>query len=99
MSISEILKNNPELMDNLTLKVSATDLHEFAELCVNKGRNEKQEPAIKEEYLTSSQFAKALQVSLVTLWSWDKKGITRPLRIGSAKRYRRSDLEKILNPL
>jgi hypothetical protein len=86
MSITEILKTNPELAGNL----------EFAELCINKGKQEKPESKDPEEYLTPAQFAEALQVSLVTLWSWDKKGITRPLRIGNAKRYRRSDLEKIL---
>ena len=55
-------------------------------------------PEVKEaeEYLTPVQFAEALQVSLVTLWSWDRKGITKPLFIGKAKRYRRSDLERIL---
>lgn len=96
MNISEILKNNPELAENLTIKVNASDLQEFAELCINKGRKEKPEATNTEEYLTPSQFAEAVQVSLVTLWSWDKKGITRPLRIGNAKRYRRSDLERIL---
>lgn len=96
MNISEILKNNPELADNLTFRVNATDLKEFAKLCINKGRQEKQEPIDPEEYLTPKQLGDALQVSLVTLWSWDKKGITRPLRIGNVKRYRRSDLERIL---
>jgi hypothetical protein len=96
MSITEILKTNPELAGNLTINVNASDLKEFAELCINKGKQEKPESKDPEEYLTPAQFAEALQVSLVTLWSWDKKGITRPLRIGNAKRYRRSDLEKIL---
>jgi hypothetical protein len=96
MNISEILKSNPEIAGNLTINVNANDLKEFAELCINRGKQEKPEPTNPEEYLTPAQFAEALQVSLVTLWSWDKKGITRPLRIGNAKRYRRSDLEKIL---
>jgi len=30
------------------------------------------------------------------LWSWDRKGITKPLRIGNQKRYRKSDVEKTL---
>jgi Helix-turn-helix domain len=96
MSITEILKSNPEIEGNLIINVSASDLKDFAELCINRGKQEKPEPKDPEEYLTPNQFAEALQVSLVTLWSWDKKGITRPLRIGNAKRYRRSDLEKIL---
>lgn len=96
MSISEILKSNPELAPNLNITAKASDLLEFAKICIEAGRQEKPEPKDPEEYLTPQQFAEALQVSLVTLWSWDRKGITRPLKIGNAKRYRRSDLEKIL---
>jgi DNA-binding transcriptional regulator YiaG len=96
MNITEILKNNPEIVGNLTINVNAAELEEFAELCIEKGRQDKPTPINPEEYLTPAQFAETLQVSLVTLWSWDKKGITKPLKIGNAKRYRRSDLEKIL---
>lgn len=96
MNITEILKNNPEIAGSLTINVTAAELEEFAELCIEKGRQDKPTPINPEEYLTSGEMAKLLKISLVTLWSWDKKGITRPLRIGNAKRYRRSDLEKIL---
>ena len=50
----------------------------------------------EEEYLTPQEMAQALKISMVTLWHWDKKGITRPLRVGNLKRYRRSDLESIM---
>jgi len=96
MSITEILKDNPELAINLNVTAKASDLQEFAKICIEAGRQERPEPKAQEEYLTPQQLAEALQVSLVTLWHWDHKGITRPLRIGNAKRYRRSDLEKIL---
>lgn len=96
MNITEILKNNPELATNLNITARVADLQEFAKMCIEAGKQDKPAPKDPEEYLTPAQFAEALQVSLVTLWSWDKKGITRPLRIGNAKRYRRSDLEKIL---
>lgn len=94
-----ILKENPELAKSVKLEISGADLLAFGETirkntiqdCEKNNRND------VEQYLTPQQFADALQVSLVTLWSWDKKEITRPLRIGNAKRYRRSDLEKILS--
>lgn len=98
MTITEILKSNPELAKHVRVEVSLADLHEFHNFCTEAGRQEKQKQNDPEEYLTPQQFADALQVSLVTLWSWDKKEITQPLRIGNAKRYRRSDLEKILQP-
>jgi len=96
MSITEFLKDNPELAANLNVTARASDLQEFAKMCIEAGKQEKIETKDPEEYLTPAQFAEALQVSLVTIWNWDKKGITRPLRIGNAKRYRRSDLEKLL---
>jgi len=96
MSIIEILKTSPELAGTLTISTNAKDLQELAEYCIEKGRKEKPEPKDPEEYLTPAKYAEVLKISLVTLWSWDKKGITIPLRIGNKKLYRRSDLEKIL---
>lgn len=93
-----VLKENPELAKSVKLEISGADLLAFGE-SIHKSaiaESEKNAPKETEVYLTPAQLAEALQVSLVTLWSWDKKGITRPLRIGNAKRYRRSDLEKIL---
>jgi len=97
MSIAEIIKSNPDLIPNLNITARGSDLQDFAKLCIEAGRQERPEPKDPEEYLTPQQFADILQVSLVTLWSWDRKGITKPLRIGNQKRYRRSDLEKILS--
>jgi len=97
MTIVEIIKNNPELAPNINITVKASDLQDFAKICIEAGKKENQERKDPEEYLTPQQFADALQISLVTLWSYDTKGFTKPLRIGSAKRYRRSDLEKILS--
>lgn len=92
-----ILYENPELAKNLKLEITGADLLAFGESIHKSAITASEKNTPKEEvYLTPQQFAKALQVSLVTIWSWDKKGITRPLRIGNAKRYRRSDLEKIM---
>jgi Helix-turn-helix domain len=96
MSIIDILKNNPELAGNIQIITNDKDLQGFAEYCIEKGRKEKPVQKDPEEYLTPSEYAEVLKISLVTLWSWDKKHITRPLHIGNKKLYRRSDLEKIL---
>jgi len=62
-------------------------------LAISKVSNSQKEP---EEYLTPQELADMLHVSLVTLWHWDQKGITKPLHIGNQKRYRKSDIEKIM---
>ena len=90
-----ILTGNPELAKSVKLEITGADLLAFGESIHKKATEESTAKEI-EVYLTPAQFAEAVQVSLVTLWSWDKKGITRPLRIGNKKLYRRSDLEKIL---
>ena len=92
-----ILKESPELAKSLKLEINGADLLAFGE-AIHKSALEAGEktPRENEEYLSPAEFSSALHVSLVTLWSWDRKGITRPLRIGNKKLYRRSDLEKIL---
>jgi hypothetical protein len=93
-----ILIDNPELAQSIRIEVSGADLLAFAEHIQSRTSEEIKNNSVEspEEYLTSRQFAEALQISEVTLWNWDKRGITNPLRIGSQKRYRRSDLERIL---
>jgi hypothetical protein len=94
-----VLNENPELAKNVRLEISGSDLLAFGNRLVKDAMDQGRLNALNkaEEYLTPEQFSKTLQISLVTLWSWDKKGITMPLRIGNKKLYRRSDLEKILN--
>jgi hypothetical protein len=97
METLELLTKNPELARNIKFEVSGSDLLEFGEFIHKRASEEAKTEPKEEEYMTPQQFADALQVSLVTLWSWDNKHITKPLRIGNKKRYRRSDLEKILS--
>jgi predicted DNA-binding transcriptional regulator AlpA len=90
-----ILKTNPELANNVKLEVSGADLLAFGE-SIHKQASAVKPPEKDEIYLTAEELAKILKVSLVTIWSWDKKGITKPLRIGNQKRYRKSDIENFL---
>lgn len=93
-----ILKEHPELAKSVRLEVTAADLiaysdHIAKELIKAKGKELIRPP---EDYLTPEEFSKILKVSLPTLWAWDKKGITKPLKVGNRKYYKRSDLEKIM---
>jgi len=91
------LKENPELAKSVRLEMTGADLLAFGE-AIHKSAIEAAEKSQKEneEYLTPAEFAEVLKISLVTLWSYDRKNLTRPLRIGNKKLYRRSDLEKIV---
>lgn len=52
-------------------------------------------PPQVESYLKSDDVCELLGISRVSLWTWDKKGITRPVYFGNQKRYRLSDIEKM----
>ena len=95
----KVLRDNPEIAKNVRLEISGSDLLEFSDAVVARAieAGKLQNVTAPEEYLTSDEMAKTLKISEVTLWSWDRKGITEPLRIGNQKRYRRSDVEKFLN--
>lgn len=97
MEAFELIAENPELAGKIKFEATAADLRAFGEYLLRRAEESRPAPKDEEVYMTPQEYAEALKISLVTLWSWDKKGITRPLRIGNAKRYRRSDLEKILS--
>ena len=92
----QVLKENPELAKSVRFEITGSDLltvnDEYARRAV-EAEKAKKIPA-PEEYLTGEEYANILKISRVTLWSYDKKGITNPVRIGNSKRYRRSDIEK-----
>ena len=44
------------------------------------------------EYITAGAVCKMLKVARTTLWNWDKKGITKPRRLGNIKRYLKSEI-------
>ena len=49
-----------------------------------------------EIYLTREKVMEMLEVSPTTLWRWEKCGYLIPISIGSKRRYRQSDILKIL---
>ncbi len=50
----------------------------------------------EEEYLTITQAAKLLSIDRSTLWHWDKEGYLKKIHIGGKPRYKRSDIDRIL---
>lgn len=57
------------------------------------------QPKAPTEYLTRNQVAEMLQVNLSTLYSWNKKGILKPIGIGKRVYYRREDIKKAMKEL
>lgn len=47
--------------------------------------------------LTTDQVCKLLSVTSVTIWRWGKQGYLKSIRVGGLNRFRRSDIDRILN--
>ena len=100
LDLFERLREFPEA----TLTVHAGDLGHFArELLAEARQNfERERAAIAEgkaeEYLTPEMVKTLLRISESTLYRMAKAKILVTVFVGGQKRYRRSDLDKILSP-
>ena len=53
--------------------------------------------AVENDLLTIDEVVALLKVSKMTLWRWSKSGRLKKVDIGGVPRYRRSDIENLLN--
>jgi len=84
---------------NLTLSIKAGELVEAIDYCINKTRRELEQQitdANTETYPSPDQVAKILDVDKSTLWRWRKQGYLVPIEIGGKRRYKMSDIKRIL---
>ena len=85
---------------NTILQISARDLCDFAHQLIQsameiirlQSRN-----ATANDLLTIDEVVALLKVSKMTLWRWSKSGRLKKVDIGGVPRYRRSDIENLLN--
>ena len=85
--------------DNLTLSIKAGELVEAIDYCINKTRRELEQSITDsniETYPSPDQVSKILNVDKSTLWRWNKRNYLSPIKIGGKRRYRMSDVKKIL---
>jgi hypothetical protein len=92
MNITEVLKSGV----NCQLVVNATDLKEYSLNLIKETLSEKEEKKTEEHYLTTKQTAELLGVNAVTLWRYQKCNYLVPIKVGGKKRYRESDLKKLM---
>jgi hypothetical protein len=84
---------------SINLTVTAGELLEMVEYCVQTTRREMEQlitDANTETYPSPDQVAKILDVDKSTLWRWRKQGYLIPIEVGGKRRYRMSDIKKIL---
>lgn len=94
-TLIEAAKQCPDMV--VSIKVG--DLIEANNILLENARaqlEQKIADASAETYLTTEKVREMLSVSLTTLWRWEKRGYLVSISYGGQKRYRKSDVERII---
>ena len=103
MSTQNSIINIAELaaaMPNAILQISAGDLCDFAnrliESATDVARLQIERANLSKELLTIEEVADMLKVSKMTLYRWNLNDTLPKIEIGGKRRYRRADVEAII---
>jgi excisionase family DNA binding protein len=90
----DLLNESP----NIKIEISLANLIEAVDYAVKLSIAEvdRQRQAQPEQYLTRKQTAEMLDVDLSTIWRWHKENYLCAVKVGGKRRYRMSDVKKIL---
>lgn len=95
LSLMELAEHSPDI----TISIKLSDLIE-ANKALIKATREELEKQVRdeqsEEYMTIEQVAELLKVEKTTLWRWNKSGYLVRFDVGGQKRYKKSDVHRLL---
>ena len=83
----------------LKVEITIGDLIEANMLLIAEVKRELEQTIADEKaetYLSREKVAEILEVSKGTLWRWQKLNYLVPIMVGGKRRYRRSDVKRIL---
>ena len=100
--MSDLLNLLQSMDANVAVTIGLQDLREvatqFAEQVVERLRDTlPAAPAKCDELLTAKDVCAMLGVTKQTLWRWGKMDYLKAVKVGNAVRYRRDDVEAIMN--
>ncbi len=84
---------------NAIYQLSGADLQEFAMTLITNTKKELEAEILAdktERYISPKQAAEILGVNLSSLWRWHKRDYLIPSNVGGKKRYKYSDIKKLL---
>lgn len=96
MNISSMMEGGA----NITVSITLQDLWQFHKdmIAITKRELETEIAEDKRErYLSIKQTCEMFGVDPSTLWRWRKRNYLMPVDIGGKRRYRLSDIRRILN--
>ncbi|MBQ0008596.1 MAG: helix-turn-helix domain-containing protein [bacterium] len=85
-----------------TVSLQLSDLNAFSRRLIAQTREEYEREITgrlesrNEVYLSSDAVKQTLKISNTTLWRWAKAGMLVPVMVGGQKRYRQSDIDKLV---
>lgn len=83
----------------LKVEITISDLIEANMMLIAEVKRELEQTIADEKaetYLSREKVAEILEVSKGTLWRWQKLNYLVPIMVGGKRRYRRSDVKRIL---
>lgn len=89
-----------EQYPNIIISVSLSDLIECNEELIRKAKFELEQQimdASTETYPSAKRVSEILEVDRSTLWRWAKCGYLVPIEVGGKRRYKMSDVKRILD--
>ncbi|HBX89819.1 helix-turn-helix domain-containing protein [Alistipes sp.] len=95
-NLIELAKACPEAI----ISVKVGDLIEANEALVAKTKEQLEQIITDqsvETYPSREKVAELLDVDLSTLWRWAKRGLLVPVEVGGKRRYKMSDVRRMLN--
>ena len=95
-SLIEVARQCPDL----TVSIRLGDLIEANQSLVEEALMRLEKSVVEsrtEIYLSRTKVMEMLEVASATLWRWEKCGYLVPLSVGGKKRYRLSDIQRLLN--
>lgn len=96
MNINELFRSGT----NVTVSILLNDLRDWHREVIEDTRRELEQAVLSdkaEKYLSPNQVSEMLNVDLTTLWRWSKKSYLVPIEFGGKRKYRLSEIKKILN--
>ena len=95
MNIIQLAKECPDL----TVSIKLSELVEANTILIQETKRELEQIIADqntETYPSREKVMEILGVSSATLWRWNKMGYLSPLNVGGKRRYRMSDVKRIL---
>jgi len=85
---------------NVTLAITLEDLKNFHSLVLEDAKRNLEQVILEgknETYLSPDKVCEMLSVDRSTLWRWNKRSYLNTIEVGGKRRYKLSDIKKLLN--